>query len=118
MVKVAYSDGRELWSGLHERVVRDVGRGTTKGRFTLEDPEIGAVLVTGAILSALRELVDGRLAPSSIPEVATRILMLLGVPSVEATRIATRPLPVLGVLPDDADGHETGRARAHGSRVR
>ena len=84
------------------------GRGIARGRFCLEDPEIGAALVTGAVRSALLDLVEGRLAASSISEVATRILVMLGVPATEAARIATRLLPVLGVLPDETDGHEEG----------
>ena len=81
--------------GLAPRAVRDIEAGQAAGRFTVPDAEIALSAVAGGLLGLLRlhERHPGRVAESSVDDLAEGSLRLLGLRGAEARRIARLPLP-------------------------
>ncbi len=84
-----------LREGIGESGYRDVSRGVETGRFTLDNPEAGATLLSGALIGALGDRLEHRLSDSDLDDAVEYLLRLLGVPLDEARDIAHRPLPEL-----------------------
>jgi AcrR family transcriptional regulator len=85
-------------TGLAPRALRDIRAGQAAGRFTVPDAEITLSAVAGGLLGLLRQL---ERHPDDIDEavvdrLAEAILRMLGVPAVEAERLAALPLPEIG----------------------
>lgn len=83
--------------GIRPRALHDLEAGMEAGLFAIDDPELALALVGGALLGALQE-VDAhpeRDAGAVSDELAQRVLLMLGVPASEATRLTALPLPVL-----------------------
>jgi hypothetical protein len=90
---------KRLREGIGESGYRDVKRGIESGRFALDNHEAAATLLSGALIGALAERLEGKLADSDLDDAVEYLLRLLGVPPDEARHIAHGPLPEL-----DADG--------------
>ena len=90
---------KRLREGIGESGYRDVKRGIDSGRFALDNHEVAATLLSGAVIGALTERLERTLTDSDLDDAVEYLLRLLGVPLDEARDIAHRPLPEL-----DADG--------------
>lgn len=75
-----------------EQTVRD---GICAGHLSINDSGLGRDLVLGTSLAAIASILGGNAAPDHPAKVAAAILRGMGVPSPEAERIASRPLPAL-----------------------
>lgn len=84
--------------GLAPRALRDIRAGQASGRFSVADAEIALSAVAGGLLGLLRlrEREPGRVAESSVDDLAEACLRLLGLRGAEARRIARLPLPSAG----------------------
>ena len=84
--------------GLAPYALRDIRAGQATGRFTVSDAEIALSAVAGGLLGLLRlhERHPGRVAESSVDELAEACLRLLGLRASEARRLARLPLPGAG----------------------
>jgi len=85
-------------SGLAPHALRDIRAGQAAGRFSVPDAEIALSAVAGGLLGLLRthERYPGRVAESSVDDLAEACLRLLGLRGAEARRIARLPLPRAG----------------------
>jgi len=84
-----------LREGIGESGYRDVSRGVGTGRFTLDNLEAAAALLSGAVIGALAGRLEKTLGDSDLDDAVEYLLRLLGVPRSEARDIAHRPLPDL-----------------------
>ena len=116
LIREALSE-RMLQRGLGLRLLRDIRLGQSSGRFAGDDELVALLAIAGTTLTAISVEVQHGASPSALgpelrrrlglpspemPErVAAAVLTFLGVPGVEARRIARRPLP-----PIEADGPE------------
>jgi len=67
---------------------RAVLRGVAAGRFTVRDPEVTVISITGGALALMRAIVDGRYhEPDADRALAEQSLLALGVPVEEAREI-------------------------------
>lgn len=91
--------------GLAPRVRRDIEAAVGTGRFTVSDPELALVVISGAALRLGRFLHEQpeRDEAEASDQVTEDLLRMLGVPAHEARDIARRPLPEIG----DAFGERT-----------
>ncbi len=87
---------KRLREGIGESGYRDLSRGIETGRFAIENARAVAALLSGAMIGALSERLDGKLDDDDLDDAAEHALRLLGVPILEAREIAHRPLPELG----------------------
>jgi AcrR family transcriptional regulator len=72
---------------------RDIERGVRAGRFQVANQKVAMLGAGGALLAAMREVLEGR-APKDIGRLhAEGVLRLLGVPPEEAAEVARRPMP-------------------------
>lgn len=73
--------------------LRDLQRGIDEGRFSV--PDLGATLIAlgGALLGAVRAVLQGRTGPDPGVAHAVVALQMLGVPADEAAEVARRPMP-------------------------
>jgi AcrR family transcriptional regulator len=76
--------------------LRDVGRGLKAGRFDVPDAGIALHASGGALLAVMRAVLDGSAGPDAGAHHAEGVLRMLGVSPVEASEIASRPLPAVG----------------------
>lgn len=106
LVREGYS-ARVLTRGLGVRLMRDIQRGVSKGRFKLPDPIMAFITVGAGVLGAVASelelggeaaagLKQMGLSAQNLPERAAAVLLNnLGLPFEQARRIAERPLPVV-----------------------
>ncbi len=75
---------------------RDIERGVKAGRFQVANRRVAMLGAGGALLAAMREVLEGR-APKDTGRLhAEGVLRLLGVPPEEAAEVARRPMPRFG----------------------
>ena len=81
--------------GLAPRALRDIEAGQAAGRFTIPSAEIALAAVAGGLLGLLRlrQRHPDRVEESAVDQLAEAVLRLLGVPALEAARLAALPLP-------------------------
>jgi AcrR family transcriptional regulator len=79
--------------------LRDVQRGIDEGRFVVDDLASTLVAIGGALLGAVRAVLQERLGPDADVNTAIAALRLLGVPVDDAAEVAGRPLPQVTGLP-------------------
>jgi hypothetical protein len=79
---------------------RDIERGIRSSRFTIDDVDLVAAMIGGAMHSVLRLRLRGELEPQADAAFASRALQLLGVAEFEAQAIAAEPLPEFGAPPE------------------
>jgi AcrR family transcriptional regulator len=92
-----------LLDGIGESGTRDVARGVAAGRFAVDNPAAGSTLFVASLIGVISARVDGRLRDEDLDDAVEYALRLLGVPAVEASEIAHRPLPS---LPEESAGSE------------
>lgn len=86
--------------GLAPRALRDIAIAAQAGRFAVDDPQLALAMAAGAMLGVGQLLQnqpdrDGGL----VADRATRgVLVMLGLPAVEAEEICRQPLPDLDAL--------------------
>ena len=86
-------------------VLADLRAGRRRGRFKFTSEAAAVDLLQGAVLAAMRTILEGRGDEEHASDVAALILRGLGVDGAEADAIARRPLPAL------AAGRPSGRAK-------
>lgn len=98
---------RVLSRGLGVRLLRDIQKGVSKGRFQLTDPLMSFISFGGGVLAAIAASIEIEgprsaefallgLAANELPERAvSNLLFSLGIPAEEARQIAQRALPVV-----------------------
>jgi len=74
-------------------ILHDLRLGRRHGRFTYRDETAALDLVTGAVLAAIRTVLEGRAGAAHAALVAGVILRGLGVSADEADELVKRPLP-------------------------
>lgn len=88
------------WSeqGLAARALRDIRRGMTEGRFTIDNPALGLVATAGCALSFINLSLErpGKLGDTDADDLAEMLLRMLGMAPRDAADVAHRPLPVVG----------------------
>ncbi len=84
-----------LREGIGESGYRDVERGIESGRFAVDNHRAVATLMSGAVIGALAERLEGKLSDEDLDDSVEYVLRLLGVPAEEARDIAHRQLPEL-----------------------
>ena len=84
-----------LREGIGESGYRDVSRGVETGRFTLDNLEAAAALLSGAVIGVLGGRLENTLGDGDLDDAVEYLLRLLGVPGSEARDIAHLPLPDL-----------------------
>ena len=82
--------GLYILSNQHVRtdLPRDLAAGMESRRFTIDELELGFVLVAGTVLAAINTMAIGKASPTYGKKLAERILMSLGVQPREAREIA------------------------------
>lgn len=110
---------RVLERGLGQRLLRDIQKGIASGRFKREDALMSFLSVGGIVLASISVWLQfhhtqGTPAPpidqlgfnvDDLPQrVAKTLLLTLGLSSLQAEKIACRPLPGDGALPDALSG--------------
>jgi len=83
---------QRLYEGLGESGMRDAKRGVEARRFSIDNPEIVRLLVSGAFVAVLGAHVEHRLDVDDLDDAVEHLLRLLGVNKKEACAIAHRPL--------------------------
>jgi AcrR family transcriptional regulator len=81
--------------GLAPRARRDIQAGQASGRFSFDNTEVALSAAAGALLGLLRlRLARQRgLRVDAVDEAAASLLRMLGLPSDEAARLTSTPLP-------------------------
>lgn len=102
LLREGYS-GRAISHGLGPRLRRDIRAGVASGRLNAYDPALCFAAVGGTVLSAVASQIRAARPPRGdelalrgpdVPErTATMVLMILGLPQAEASRVAARPMP-------------------------
>ena len=92
-----------LLEGIGESGSRDVARGIAAGRFTVHNPAAGSTVLVGSLIAVISARVEGKLRDEDLDDAVEYALRLLGVPALEASEIAHRPLPS---LPEEPSGSE------------
>lgn len=72
--------------------VRDVQYGLQQGRFVMANEAVTSSMIVGAVIAILFDLFLGQAQPNVIEQVAEQSLIMLGIPTHEATHIAYKPL--------------------------
>jgi len=118
LIREGYS-ARVLERGLGQRLLRDIQRGIASGRFKREDALMSFLSVGGTVLASISvwlqfQQTRGKQAPTidqlgfnvdDLPQRAAKMLLLtLGLTRLEAEKIAYRPLPGDGTLPETVLG--------------
>lgn len=73
--------------------LRDLQRGVDDGRFVVHNVGASLIALGGALLAAVRAVLQGHAGPNADVEHAIAVLQLLGVPLNDAVEVASRPLP-------------------------
>lgn len=110
---------RVLERGLGQRLLRDIQKGIASGRFKREDALMSFLSVGGIVLASISVWLQFQQAHGmrgtaidqlgfnvdDLPQrVAKTLLLTLGLSSLQAEKIAYRPLPGDGELPDTLPG--------------
>ena len=118
LIREGYSV-RSLERGLGQRLLRDIRKGLESGRFKGEDPLMSFLSVGGTVLASISAWLqlhpthgahEGTLgtlgfSTDDLPQrVAKSLLLSLGLRRSEAEKIAYRPLPAGGALPEVLPG--------------
>jgi AcrR family transcriptional regulator len=118
LIREGYS-ARVLERGLGQRLLRDIQRGIASGRFKREDALMSFLSVGGTVLASISVWLQfhqahGTQPPTidqlgfnvdDLPQRAAKMLLLtLGLTRLEAEKIAYRPLPGDGTLPEMLPG--------------
>lgn len=74
---------------------RDLRAGIEAGRFQVGDETLALYAAGGALLAAMRAVLDGNVGPDADIHHAESVLRALGVPADEAAEVARRPLPAV-----------------------
>lgn len=90
IVRVGTSADDDLWGALRKRMLRDVKRGVQAGRFRSDRVAVVGHMIGGSVLAVLRAKLAGELGRSADAATAASVLVLLGLPEDEATKIANR----------------------------
>ncbi len=90
---------KRLREGIGESGYRDVKRGIESGRFAIANHRAAATLLSGALIGALAERLEGKLSDCDLDDAVEYLLRLLGVPPDEARDISHPPLPELAPDP-------------------
>ncbi|WP_460709165.1 TetR/AcrR family transcriptional regulator [Lysobacter terrae] len=116
---------RVLERGLGQRLLRDIKKGIASGRFKREDALMSFLSVGGTVLASIsvwlqfHEAHGARAAAihqlgfnvdDLSQRVAKTLLLTLGLTRLEAEKIAYRPLPGDGMLPDTSTGSAAAAA--------
>jgi len=109
-IRLAYDQPQVAWLIVHlegsdelfEMAVypdarRSLERGMESGRFRQLDVEVTLAFVTGAVVSIMRGVLQGRLGDDADIAAAETLLNTFGIPEEEAAEIARRPLPQVEV---------------------
>jgi AcrR family transcriptional regulator len=72
---------------------RDLRAGIEAGRFRVPDESLALYAAGGALLAAMRAVLDSKVGPDADIHHAESVLRALGVPADEAAEVARRPLP-------------------------
>jgi AcrR family transcriptional regulator len=91
-------------------VLADLRAGRRRGRFRFTSESAAVDLLQGAVLAAMRTILEGRAGEEHAADVAALILRGLGVEAGEADAIARRPLPAL--TPGKAAARAKGATRS------
>ena len=78
-------------SGLRAALYLDISKGMASGRFTDGQAETKAGLISGAVIGMALDLHRGRLGNDAAPGAIEMLLILLGVPPLEARALAVCP---------------------------
>jgi AcrR family transcriptional regulator len=92
VVRTAFT-GTVLAAALARRLVLDLERGSTLGRFDVDRHGLAPHSVGAVVQAALRARLDGAVGPDAPQEAAEQVLRLLGVGASDAHDVARRPLP-------------------------
>ena len=118
LIRTALARGDGLRRGLGRRLARDVRTGVAAGRFEAEDLVATMLAAGGTILAIIAGRLRGEIGADAPERAAAVVLKLLGLAGKEASEVARRPLPAIGVpeaspaLPDDRrPGRRTARHR-------
>lgn len=118
LIREGYS-ARVLERGLGQRLLRDIQRGIASGRFKREDALMSFLSVGGTVLASISVWLQFHQAHGTrdtaidqlgfnvddLPQrVAKMLLLTLGLTRLEAEKIAYRPLPGDGTLPERLPG--------------
>lgn len=118
LIREGYS-ARVLERGLGQRLLRDIQRGIASGCFKRDDALMSFLSVGGTVLASISlclqfSQAEGNQAPKidqhgfhidDLPQRAAKMLLLtLGLTHPEAEKIAYRPLPGEGMLPEALPG--------------
>jgi AcrR family transcriptional regulator len=85
-------------NGLGPRALRDIKAAQAAGQFTIRSADVALAAVAGDLLALLwlHQRHPDRVDETAVDQLAEAILRLLGMPSDEAARLATLPLPTTG----------------------
>lgn len=118
LIREGYS-ARVLERGLGQRLLRDIQRGIASGCFKRDDALMSFLSVGGTVLASISVCLQFQQTPDSrasaidqqgfhiddLPQRAAKMLLLtLGLNHLEAEKIAYRPLPGDGMLPEALPG--------------
>jgi AcrR family transcriptional regulator len=73
---------------------RDLDRGIKAGRFAVDDRAAALIAAGGALLGAVRAVLQGRANENSAQHHAAAVLRIFGLSPQDAAEVAARPLPV------------------------
>lgn len=84
---------RILAETLRPWALQDLLEGIDSGRFNVDDPALAIYTTGGALLGAMRGLLEGNIEPGREEAHAELVLRMLGLEAREAAEIAARPFP-------------------------
>jgi AcrR family transcriptional regulator len=79
---------------------RDLDRGVRAGRFRVPNKRVALLAAAGALLSVMRDVLDGQAPKAADRYHAEGVLRMLGLPAEDAAEVARRPMPA---MPADSD---------------
>ena len=74
---------------------RDLDRGIKAGRFQVPNRRVALLATAGALLSVMRDVLDGHAPKDADRYHAEGVLRMLGLSATEAAEITRRPMPVI-----------------------
>lgn len=82
---------------LGPRARRDLLRGVEAGRFSIEDLDLATTCTFGSLVAAIQLAMESELREDRDQIFARAMLRMVGVPAAEATEVAGRELPEIGI---------------------
>lgn len=95
---------------------RDLVAGMKSGQFTVEELELGFVVVAGTVLAAINTMAVGPAPPTYGSKLAERVLLSLGVEAAEAKAISRARIGVPALAPESLIARSFART-VQGSRA-